>query len=61
MRINIYCDECGELLNDTYATKLKDGYGSDDWVFCSEECLDDFIKCRVTKDVYVTEEGVFEE
>lgn len=56
----IYCDECGEIVNGSYIITLKDNYGDVDQWFCSEYCLEEYLKDRVTLGVYVTEEGIIE-
>lgn len=57
-RINVYCDYCGELINENENNNCvvyKPIHG-ETLIFCDDNCHNDFIK-EFTKDAYVDYSG----
>lgn len=57
-RLKVWCDECGELINENeenscviYKTTFDDTL-----IFCDSDCLESFIK-EYTKDSYIDYHG----
>lgn len=56
---NVWCDECGNLINENEENScvVYKQVKGETLVFCSDDCMDDFIKERIEY-VYIDINGV---